>query len=51
MEIASLVITILLAAMVLFSGIGKLRNDPACSEGCPRDRRRADEVLSTSGSV
>ena len=28
MEIASLVITILLAAMVLFSGIGKLRNDP-----------------------
>src|SRR5215469_15112783 len=28
MEIASLVITILLSAMVLFSGIGKLRNDP-----------------------
>lgn len=28
MEIASLVITILLAAMVLFSGFGKLRNDP-----------------------
>ena len=28
MEIASLVITILLAAMVLFSGFGKLRKDP-----------------------
>ena len=28
MEIASLVITILLAAMVLFSGFGKLRLDP-----------------------
>lgn len=28
MSIASLVVTIVLAAMVLFSGIGKLRNDP-----------------------
>ena len=28
MEISSLVITILLAAMVLFSGFGKLRHDP-----------------------
>jgi uncharacterized membrane protein YphA (DoxX/SURF4 family) len=28
MGIASLVVTIVLAAMVLFSGIGKLRKDP-----------------------
>ena len=28
MGIASLVVTIVLAAIVLFSGIGKLRNDP-----------------------
>lgn len=51
MGIAYLVITILLAAMALFSGFGKLRNDPHIVKVIHETVGVTDEVLSASGNL